>query len=204
MVCVSSAETKTKKNCGPVGTISLTKSPHAPQDESPFRVWWLNHSPCQRFFWGGINSTWLGPSTNWLCCPSRKDFEPLRWSLRWPMRLISHPSKFGGTRGVPYFQANLSGPFVKFLEITLEICEKSVRLVVFGIHETSNYEKQMVCFYHTFPSESMTQPSLSCTSPVWPSQNWIDSIDSSTQTTQGMDLWDAFLVAHFFTIFIHV
>ena len=147
MVCVSTAETKTKKNCGPVGTISLTKSPHAPQDESPFRVWWLNHSPCQRFFWGGINSTWLGPSTNWLCCPSRKDFEPLRWSLRWPMRLISHPSKFGGTRGYHIFrQTYISGPFVKFLEITLEICEKSVRLVVFGFMKLAIMKNKWCAF----------------------------------------------------------
>jgi len=150
------------------------------------------------FFWGGINSTWLGPSTNWLLSFT-EGFRTL--ALISPMAYAADfsPIKIWGYQGVPYFQANLSGPFVKFLEITyLEICEKSVRLVVFGIHETSNYEKQMVCFYHTFPSESMTQPSLSCTSPVWPSQNWIDSIDSSTQTTQGMDLWDAFLVAHFF------
>lgn len=43
------------------------------------------------------------------CCPSRKDFEPLRWSLRWPMRLISHPSKFGGTRGYHIFRQTYQG-----------------------------------------------------------------------------------------------
>lgn len=117
----------TKQKMGPVGTISLTKSPHAPQDESPESDGSTIHL-VSAFFWGGINSTWLtwlGPSTNWLCCPSRKDFEPLRWSLRWPSWFLTHQNL-----GVPGGTIFSGKPIRAFREISRdhlgnlwEICE---------------------------------------------------------------------------------